>query len=171
MQLPGHGDMGACTLAAPAEIGGVACAAGTEFKLVDGMLYSCTVAKQTRFGPIELPPGSFVAYPAAKPGWFRLPAAGPAVDGFGLSLPAGTEAGFCYQSEALQRLAVDQTAYVTVEGVKLTGAIDFDCGHFERGVLSRMRWSAASCGNAAKSCRKPICRRNNSVNHSVAPAR
>jgi len=135
MQLLGHGEMGVCTLAVPAEIGGVACAAGTELKLVNGMLYSCTVAKQTRFGPIELPPGSLVAYSAARPGWFRLPAAGPAVDGFGLSLPAGTEAGFCYQSEALQRLAVDQAAYVTVEGVKLTGAIDFDCGPFQRGVL------------------------------------
>jgi hypothetical protein len=30
---------------------------------------------------------------------------------------------------------VHQTAYVTVEGVKLTGAIDFDCGPFQRGVL------------------------------------
>ena len=135
MQLLGHGEMGVCTLAVPAEIGGVACAAGTELKLVNGMLYSCTVAKQTRFGPIELPPGSLVAYSAARPGWFRLPAAGPAVDGFGLSLPAGTEAAFCYQSEALQRLAVQQTGYVTVEGVKLTGAIDFDCGPLERGVL------------------------------------
>jgi len=135
LQLLGHGDVGACTLAATAEIGGVACAAGTELKLVNEMLYSCTVATQTRFGPIGLPPGSFVAYVAARPAWFRLPPAGPAVDGFGLSLPAGTEAAFCYQSEALQRLAVQQTGYVTVAGVKLTGAIDFDCGALERGVL------------------------------------
>jgi hypothetical protein len=127
--------VGVCTLAARAEIGGVACAAGSELKLVNGMLYSCTVAKQTRFGPIELPSGSFVAYSGGRPEWFRLPPGGPPVDGFGLSLPAGTEAGFCYQSEALRRLAVDQTAYVTVEGVKLTGAIEFDCGLFERGAL------------------------------------
>jgi hypothetical protein len=134
-QLVGHGEVGVCTLAAPAEIGGVGCAAGTELKLVNGMLSSCTVATPTRFGPIELPPGSFVAYVAGRPEWFRLPPSGPAVDAFGLNLPPGTEASFCYQSEALQRLAVDQTAYVTVEGVKLTGAIDFDCGRLQRGVL------------------------------------
>ena len=113
----------------------MACAAGSELKLVNEMLYSCTVAKQTQFGPIELPPGSFVAYLGARPEWFRLPPAGSAVDGFGLSLPAGTEASFCYQSEALQRLAVQQTTYVTVEGLKLTGAIDFDCGPLQRGML------------------------------------
>lgn len=134
-QLLGHGEMGACTLAAPAAIDGVTCAAGGELKLVNAMLYSCTVAQQTRFGPIELPPGSFVAYVAGRPEWFRLPPAGSTVDGFGLSLPAGTEAGFCYQSDALQRLAVDQTAYVIIAGVKLTGAIDFDCGSFRSGVL------------------------------------
>jgi hypothetical protein len=134
-QLLSHGEVGVCTLAALAEIGGVACAAGSELKLVNGMLYSCTVAKQTRFGPIELPSGSFVEYSGGRPEWFRLPPAGPPLDGFGLSLPAGTEAGFCYQSEALRRLAVDQAAYVTVEGVKLTGAIEFDCGLFERGAL------------------------------------
>jgi hypothetical protein len=134
-QMLGHGEVGACTLAAPAEIGGVTCAAGAELKLVNAMLYSCTVAKQTRFGPIDLPPGSFVAYVAGRPEWFRLPATGPAIDGFGLSLPAGAEAGFCYQSEALQRLSVDQTTYVTVEGVKLTGSIDFDCGPFQSGTL------------------------------------
>jgi hypothetical protein len=134
-QVLGHGGVGVCTLAALAEIGGVACAAGSELKLVNGMLDSCTVAKHTRFGPIDLPPGSFVAYSAGRPEWFRLPPAGPAVDAFGLSLPSGTEAGFCFQSEALRRLAVDQTAYVTVGGVKLTGAIEFDCGLFERGAL------------------------------------
>lgn len=133
--LLSHGEMGACTLATPAAIGGVTCAAGAELKLVNAMLYSCTVATQTRFGPVELPPGSFVAYVAGRPEWFRLPPAGLAVDGFGLSLPAGTEAAFCYRSEALQRLAVDQTAYVTIAGVKLTGAIDFDCGQFQNGVL------------------------------------
>jgi hypothetical protein len=71
-QLLGHGDVGACILAAPAEIGGVACAADTELKLVNEMLYSCTVATQTRFGPTTLPPGSFVAYVGARPEWFRL---------------------------------------------------------------------------------------------------
>jgi hypothetical protein len=134
-QLLGNGDVGACTLAAPAEIGGVACAAGSELKLVNGMLSSCTVAKQTRFGPIELPPGSFVAYSGARPGWFRLPPTGPGVDLFGLSVPAGAEASFCHQTDALQRLAVDPTAYVTVAGVKLTGAIDFDCGPLQSGML------------------------------------
>jgi hypothetical protein len=134
-QLLGHGEMGVCTLATPAAIGGVTCAAGAELKLVNAMLYSCTLAQQTRFGPVELPPGSFVAYVGGRPEWFRLPPAGPSVDGFGLSLPVGTEAGFCYQSEALQRLSVDQTAFVTIAGVKLTGAIDFDCGQFHSGVL------------------------------------
>lgn len=134
-QVTDHREVGVCTLAASAEIGGVACAAGSELKLIDGALYSCTVAKQTRFGPIDLPPGSFVVYSAARPQWFRLPPTGPAVDVSGLSLPAGTEAGFCFQSEALQHLAVAQTAHVMVEGVKLTGAIDFDCGLFQRGTL------------------------------------
>ncbi|MBV9825208.1 MAG: hypothetical protein JO001_06005 [Alphaproteobacteria bacterium] len=135
MQLLGHGDLGACILATPTEIDGVTCAAGAEIKLVNQMLYHCTVATQTRFGPVELPPGSLVAYIGPRPEWFRLPQTGPAIDAFGFNLPAGTEAGFCYQSEALQRLTVDQTAYITIAGVKLTGAVDFDCGPFREGTL------------------------------------
>ena len=171
MELLGHGDLGVCTLVVPAEIGGVACAAGTELKLVNGMLYSCTVAKQTRFGPIELPPGSLVAYSAARPGWFRLPAAGPAVDGFGLSLPAGTEAGFCYQSEALQRLAVDQAAYVTVEGVKLTALSTstrpLPAWRAIRGCDGWRQPAATRRNRVASRSVAPIIR----MNYSVAPAR
>jgi hypothetical protein len=129
------GKLGGCRLAEPADFGEFVCAAGERMLISSGYLASCTFAKPARFGPLTLPPGATVSYYDARPSRFSLPANGPAVDGFGLSLPAGTEASFCYRSDALERLQVTEAAYVTVEGVKLTGAIDFDCGPFRSGVL------------------------------------
>jgi hypothetical protein len=57
------------------------------------------------------------------------------VDGFGVSLPAGTVGTVCEHNGKLERLAVDESAYVTVEGLKLTAFIDFDCGPFLSGTL------------------------------------
>jgi hypothetical protein len=135
MQFGRRGELGRCTLAAPAEVGGVVCADGADLELVNAMLNTCTLAKQARFGPIDLPPGSSVWYITAQPNAFDLPPTGPAVDGFGLSLPPGTRAKFCYRSERLEHLALDQTAYVTVAGLKLTGSVDFDCDPSRSGSL------------------------------------
>jgi hypothetical protein len=137
IQLDGlrPGELGSCRLAEPADFDKFTCATGERMLISSGYLATCTLAKATRFGPLTLPPGTTVGYYDAQPSRFSLPPAGPAVDGFGLILPAGTEASFCYRSEALERLEVTGTAYVTIDGVKLTGAIDFDCGSFRRGVL------------------------------------
>ena len=93
------------------------------------------MASSARFGPLKLPAGSSVTYYDGRPSNFRLPAQGGPVDGFGLSLPAGTEGSFCYHSDAPERLMVSRTAYVTIDGVKLTGFIDFRCGVFHSGLL------------------------------------
>jgi hypothetical protein len=129
------GELGGCRLAEPANFNEFACAAGERILISNGYLSTCTLANAGRFGPLTLPPGTTVDYYDAQPSRFSLPSTGPAVDGFGLRLPAGTEASFCYRSEALERLEVTGTAYVTVEGVKLTGPIDFNCGPFRSGVL------------------------------------
>jgi len=127
MQTDRRRELGKCTLAAPATFGGVTCAEGAELKMVTARLNACTLAKQARFGPIDLPAGSFVNYVAAKPSWFRLSPTGPALDGFGLSLPPGTYVKFCFHAEKLESLTVDRAAYVTVAELKLTGEIEFDC--------------------------------------------
>jgi hypothetical protein len=129
------GELAGCRLAEPADFGEVACATGRRMLLSDGHLAACTFARTARFGPLSLPTGTSVTYYDARPSNFKLPPQGAAVDGFGLSLPAGTEGTFCYRSEALERLVVSKTAYVTVSGVKLTGLIEFDCGTFREGRL------------------------------------
>ena len=130
-----HSELASCVLATPAEIGDVACAGDAKFRLANGTLDSCTLAKETRFGPVTLPPGTTVTYYGAQPSGFKLPPTGSAVDAFGLSLPSGTEASFCYRSKGLERLEVNETAYVTIGGLKLTGSIGFDCGPFHSGPL------------------------------------
>jgi hypothetical protein len=137
IQLEGlrPGELGGCRLAEPADFGDIACAASGRISLSSGTLSACTFAKAARFGSLDLPAGAMVSYYDNRPSNFRLPPQGAAVEGFGLSLPAGTDGTFCYRSEALERLEVSRTAYVTVAGVKLTGAIDFNCGPFQSGTL------------------------------------
>jgi hypothetical protein len=137
IQLDGlrSGELAGCRLVEPADFGEITGAAGERILISNGYLANCTLGKAARFGPLTLPVGTFVDYYDARPSRFKLPPTGAAVDGFGLSLPPGTEASFCYPSEALESLKVGETAYVIVEGVKLTGAIDFDCGPFRRGPL------------------------------------
>ena len=48
---------------------------------------------------------------------------------------AGTEGSFCYRKDVLEHLSVNEAAFVVIEGVKLTGWIDFDCGSFRSGQL------------------------------------
>jgi hypothetical protein len=129
------GELGGCRLAAAAEFGDFACAARERILVSNNYVAICTLAKAARFGPLNLPAGSSVTYHEGRPSMFRLPAPGAAVDGFGLSLPAGTEGAFCYRSEVVDRLTVSRTAYVVIEGVKLMGSIDFDCGAFKSGTL------------------------------------
>lgn len=132
------GELGGCRLAEAAEFGDIACAAGERILVSSGYVAACTFAKPARFGPLSLPAGSSVTYYDGRPSNFRLPARGSPVDGFGLSLPPGTEGAFCYRKDALDRLTVSRTAYVTIENVKLTGFIEFDCAAdsaFRTGML------------------------------------
>jgi hypothetical protein len=129
------GELGGCRLAAAAAFGDFACAAGERILVSNNYVAACTFAKAARFGPLSLPAGSAVTYYDGRPSAFRLPLQGAAVDGFGLSLPAGTEGTFCYRSDAVERLTVSRTAFIVVEGVKLTASIDFDCGVFKGGTL------------------------------------
>lgn len=128
------GEIEGCRLAEPADFGEITCAASERILVVNGDLAACTFAKPARFGSLDAPAGTLVTYYDGHPSNFTLPQGAP-VDGFGLSLPAGTEGSFCYHSKALERLMLDRSAYVTIEGVKLTGAIDFDCGTFRSGAL------------------------------------
>jgi hypothetical protein len=136
IQLEGlrPGELGGCRLAEPADFGDIACAASERITLSNGHLAACIFAKAARFGPLDLPAGATVTYYDAQPSNFRLPPQGAAVEGFGLSLPPGTDGSFCYRSEALERLDVGRTAYVVVAGVKLTGWVNFDCGPFSGGT-------------------------------------
>jgi hypothetical protein len=137
IQLDGlrPGELAGCRLAEPADFGTIACAAGERILVSNGSLSACTFATAARFGPLDLPAGATVTYYDTRPSNFRLPPQGAAVEGFGLSLPPGTDGTFCYRSEALERLEVSRTTYVTVAGIKLTGLVDFNCGAFQSGSL------------------------------------
>jgi len=137
IQLQGlrPGELAGCRLAEPADFGDIACAVSERILISNGTLSACTFAKAARFGPLDLPAGATVTYYEARPSNFRLPPQGAAVDGFGLSLPPGTDGTFCYRNEALERLEISRTAYVVVAGVKLTGLVDFNCGPFRSGTL------------------------------------
>ena len=129
------GQLESCVLAAPAQIGEVACADRAEISLWNARLTACTLAKPTPFGPLDLPAGTKVTYYDGKPSEFALPQTGDAVDGFGLLLPPGTEAAFCAEAPALARLELGESRFVTIAGVKLTGSVGFDCGTFRDGRL------------------------------------
>ena len=101
----------------------------------NGKLSACTFAEPARFGPLALPAGTAVTYYDGCPSRFKLPPRGASVGAFALSLPAGTEGSFCYRQEVLEHLSVNETNYVVIGGVKLTGWIDFDCGSFRSGQL------------------------------------
>jgi hypothetical protein len=119
-----------CRLAEPVDVDAVVCAERERILVINGELSACTLAEPTRFGPLGLPAGTAVTYYDRYLSTFRLPPRGASVDAFGLSLPAGTEASYCYRKEALEHLSVNKAAFVVIEGVKLTGWIDFDCGSF-----------------------------------------
>jgi hypothetical protein len=129
IQLDGRrqGELDNCRLAEPADFGDIVCAAGQRIQIGNKQLAACIFATAARFGPLTLPAGSFASYQDGKPSNFRLAPGASSVDGFGLSLPAGSEGAFCDQRETLQRLEVNRAAYVTIDGVKLTGFLDFDC--------------------------------------------
>ena len=132
------GELGGCRLAAAAEFGDFACAAGERILVNNNHVAACIFAKAARFGSLNLPAASSVTYYDGRPSNFRLPAQGSPVDGLGLSLPPGTEGAFCYGKDALERLTVGSTAYVMIKGVKLTGSIEFDCAAdsaFKSGAL------------------------------------
>jgi hypothetical protein len=124
-----------CRLAEPVDVDAVVCAERERILVINGELSACTLAEPTRFGPLGLPAGTAVTYYDRYLSTFRLPPRGASVDAFGLSLPAGTEASYCYRKEALEHLSVNKAAFVVIEGVKLTGWIDFDCGSFRDGQL------------------------------------
>jgi hypothetical protein len=132
------GELGGCRLAAPGEFGDMSCAAGERILISNGHVAACTFARPARLGPLDLPAGTAVTYYERRPNNFRLPAEIGPIAGFGLSLPAGTEAAFCYREDMPERLLVSRAAYVTVENLRLTGFIEFDCsadGRFNSGML------------------------------------
>ena len=124
-----------CRLAEPVDVDAVVCAARERILVINGKLSACTFAEPERFGPLALPAGTAVTYYDRHPSTFKLPPRGASVDAFGLSLPAGTEGSFCYRKDVLEHLSVNEAAFVVIEGVKLTGWIDFDCGSFRSGQL------------------------------------
>ena len=124
-----------CRLAEPVDVDAVVCAARERILVINGKLSACTFAEPERFGPLALPAGTAVTYYDRRPSTFKLPPRGASVDAFGLSLPAGTEGSFCYRKDVLEHLSVNEAAFVVIEGVKLTGWIDFDCGSFRSGQL------------------------------------
>lgn len=132
------GELGGCRLAETADFATISCAAKERILISSGQISACTFARAARFGPLTLPAGTAVTYYDGRPADFRLPAQGAAVEGFGLVLPPGTEGGFCFRSDTPERLTLSRTAYVTIDNVKLTGWIGFDCkadGAFESGML------------------------------------
>jgi hypothetical protein len=128
------GELESCILQEPAEIGAIACASGAKIRLWSGALDTCTLAQPARFGSIDLPPGSTVTYYDSQPSRFALAADAGDLPAFGLALPGGTEGGFCYKTEQLDRLTVGEARYVVIGGVKLT-RVEFDCGAFRSGTL------------------------------------
>lgn len=134
---PRFGELGGCRLATPGEFGDIACAARERILISNGHVAACTFARPARFGSIDLPAGAAVTYYGGRPSNFRLPPEGGPIAGFGLSLPAGTEAAFCDRKDMPDRLLVSPAAYVTVGNVKLAGLIEFDCadGRFNSGML------------------------------------
>ena len=124
-----------CRLAEPVDVDAVVCAARERILVINGKLSACTFAEPERFGPLALPAGTAVTYYDRRPSTFKLPPRGASADAFGLSLPAGTEGSFCYRKDVLEHLSVNEAAFVVIEGVKLTGWIDFDCGSFRSGQL------------------------------------
>jgi hypothetical protein len=130
-----QGEVEECRLAEAADFGEVACAAGERVQVTNGNLYACTLAKPSHLGALSLPAGTSITYYERHPSNFKLPSQSAPVDGFGLSLPAGTEGYLCYPAGTLDRLTVSRNAYVAIEGIKLTGSIDFDCGTFRDGTL------------------------------------
>ena len=124
-----------CRLAEPVDFDAVVCAERERILVINGKLSACTFAQPARFGPLTLPAGTAVTYYDGYPSAFTLPPGGASVDAFAFSLPAGTEGSFCYREGTLEHLAVSETAYVAIGGVKLTGWIDFDCGSFRNGQL------------------------------------
>jgi hypothetical protein len=124
-----------CRLAEPVDVDAVVCAERERILVINGELSACTFAEPARFGLLALPAGTAVTNYDRHPRTFRLPPRGASVDAFGLSLPAGTEGSFCYRKDALEHLSISNAAFVVIEGVKLTGWIDFDCGAFRNGQL------------------------------------
>jgi hypothetical protein len=130
-----RGEVEACRLAKPVDFGEVSCAEQERIRVTNGTLSACTFRKPAPFGPLVLPTGTRVTYYDGYPSAFALPPQSTSVDAFGLSLPPGTEGSFCDHKEALEHLSVSRTVYVVIEGVKLSGWIDFECGSFRSGLL------------------------------------
>ncbi|HEV2187045.1 MAG TPA: hypothetical protein VGR70_07540, partial [Stellaceae bacterium] len=132
------GELEGCRLAETADFGEVSCAANERVLIINDQLAGCTFARAARFGPLTLPVGASVTYNDGRPSNFRLPSQGAPIDGFGLILPPGTKGDFCFRSDTPEHLEVSRSAYVTIDNVKLTGWVGFDCkadSAFERGTL------------------------------------
>jgi hypothetical protein len=129
--------VGGCTLAAPARLQNISCAAGAEIEIIGANLMSCALAEAQAFEGLELPIGS-VLHLIGTPRRlerFLLPVLGSPFPAFGMRLPSYSEAWLCRTDWAVDQVVVPDDAFVEIGGAKLTGTLDFNCGVFRMGSL------------------------------------
>jgi hypothetical protein len=124
-----------CVLAETATIGKLACVEGKEVLLSGDGLDTCTLAAAQPVGPVNLPAGTLVKFIRGRLVRFEMPRISAPLSISGVILPAGTVADLCDESGEVSWLDVPEDQYVTIEGFKLTGRMNFDCGKFQSGIL------------------------------------
>jgi hypothetical protein len=124
-----------CLLAETEMVGMIACAGDKEIALSGDGLDMCTLASAQQVGPFGLSAGTLVHFGQSRLDRLEMPLTSEPLSISGVDLPPGTVDGLCDQSWDLDWLSVPEDSYVTIEGVKLTGRVNFDCGRFEYGTL------------------------------------
>lgn len=126
-----------CTLAAPARLQNISCAAGADIEIIGANLTRCTLAEARAFDELEIPAGSVLQLSGTPRRLERslLPAMGSPLPAFGVQLPSHSEVWLCRTDWALDQIIVPNDAFVEIGGVKLTGTLNFDCGVFRLGNL------------------------------------
>src|SRR5262249_18004661 len=130
-------ELRSCTLAAPAELERVPCAAGSEVEIVNDHLIGCVLAIAANFNGLDLPAGSELQLTDTPPRVerFVLPTMRSQLRAFGMDLPSSAEVWLCPDDWAVSQVMVPNSYFLEIAGVKLTGAINFDCGRFRDGEL------------------------------------
>ena len=124
-----------CVLAETAAIGTIACAGGKEIVLSGDGLDTCTLAEAQRVGPFGLSAGTLVHFSQGRPERIELPPSSDPLAISGIDVSPGTVVDLCDRSSDIEWLSGPDGSYVTIEGIRLTGRVNFDCGKFEYGTL------------------------------------